>query len=180
MVRCFVGILLPQEIKNKIASIQENIKSMPISCKFVEPENIHICLSFLGEVEESKSDFISTLLDKICESYENLEIKIEKIKLIPNEKYVRVIAFNVESKLLDSLRNEISRKIGGDSKPLHVTLCRVKNISDKRRFLELYKEIENSGVGTLTISSIQLIKSELSREGPKYIAVHESKLKTRS
>ena len=53
MVRCFIGVLIPEEIKESIELIKESLIKLPMQCKFVERENLHICFSFLGEVEEA-------------------------------------------------------------------------------------------------------------------------------
>jgi 2'-5' RNA ligase len=170
--------MLPLEIREKIKFLQNQIKNLPIDCKLVEDYNLHVCLSFLGEISEEKIYFISQLLDKICEKYEKFKIHVAKIKLIPTERYVRVIALDViDSEIFDKLRKEIVEKIGGDSKPLHITLCRVKNISNKQKFLTEIKKNENVEVGDFLIESIQIIESKLEKKGPTYTVVRESKLR---
>ncbi len=175
-MRVFVGIILPKEISSKIKEIQKEIEKMPIKCKMVEEYNLHICLSFLGEVEEKKVEIFKKILDSIATKHKKFETKIEKIKLIPNENFVRVIALDVNSEELEKIRREVESKIGGDSKPLHITLCRVKNISDKKKFFEKYEKIKNVSIGIFKVESLQIIKSILTREGPIYEIVHESKL----
>jgi 2'-5' RNA ligase len=177
-MRCFIGVMLPEEIKEKIKGLQDQIKSLPINCKFVEDYNLHVCLSFLGEISEEKIDFISHLLDKICEKYNKFEVKVAKIKLIPSKNYVRVIALDlIDSETFDKLRREIAEKIGGDSKPLHVTLCRVKSILNRQKFLDKIKKIEEIKVGNFLVEKVQIIESKLKREGPIYTIIKESKLK---
>ena len=58
MVRCFIGIIIPEDRKNYIERIKKELVSMPIKCKFVESDNLHICISFLGEVEEKRIETI--------------------------------------------------------------------------------------------------------------------------
>ncbi|MDI6807332.1 MAG: RNA 2',3'-cyclic phosphodiesterase [Candidatus Aenigmarchaeota archaeon] len=177
MARCFVGVMLSQEIRKGVKCLQDWIKSLPIECKLVEDYNLHVCLSFLGEVGEDKIIFFSQLLDKICEKYNSFKVNIVGIKLIPSERYVRVIALGVvDSEIFERLRKEIVEKIGGDSKPLHVTLCRVRNVLNKQKFLSEIKKNENIQVGSFVVDRVQIIKSELQRTGPIYSVIHESKL----
>lgn len=177
MVRCFVGILLPEEIKESAMKAIEKIRNLPLRCKFVEKDNLHICLSFLGEISESDFENISKDFEAIALGFKPFDVFIKGIKLIPSEKFLRVIALDVidETGRIESLRREVVKIIGGDSKPPHITLCRVKNIEKRDLTIEKLKEMENIEIGKMKIDKLQLIKSELSREGPAYSVVHESK-----
>lgn len=175
MVRCFIGIFVPDNLKDKIIKVQEDIKNLEIDCKPVEKENLHVSLSFLGEIENTKIDEIASKLDDICKRYEKFEVNITGLKLIPSKSYIRVMALDVTDSILGSISKNIKNEIGGDVKPAHLTLCRVKNIRSKQKVLEQLNNI-NFDIGNFTVSSINLIKSELNRTGPVYTTVHESKL----
>lgn len=175
MVRCFIGVMLPLELRSSVIRLQDKIKSLPLETKMVESENFHICLSFLGELEDRKTEEIVKKLDLLCKNYQKFEVKFSGIKLIPNEKYIRVIILDAKDDVLYTLSKHIEKEIGGDAKPPHLTLCRVKSIKDKQKTVEEIKKIDVN-IGTFTVSSIQLIKSVLQRYGPTYTIVHESKL----
>lgn len=177
MVRCFIGILLGEDMRDYIGKIQDELRKLSVDCKFVESENLHMCLSFLGEIEENKIKNISEVLDALCKGFSEFEVEISGIKLIPNEKYVRVIVLDVLDKTgnLGLLSKGIVNGIGGDAKPPHVTLCRVRRIENKQKFVEDVKKI-NIMNKPVQIKSIQLLKSELSGHGPIYSLLHESKL----
>jgi len=176
MVGCFVGIFLPDNIKPKVQQMQGFIKALDIDCKFVEPENLHLTLSFLGEMADAKLEGLKRNLDAICRNFKAFSVSVGGIKLIPSVNYVRVIALDITDSLgyLPHLSNEIKKDIGGDVKPPHLTLCRVRKIN-KREVLSklLYMD---SFCGEFLVNSVQLIKSELSRGGPAYSTIHESKL----
>jgi 2'-5' RNA ligase len=177
MVRCFIGFVLPQNIKKHVDEIQKEIVSWPIMCKFVEVENLHVCMSFLGEVDEKEIDCIGKKLDEICKIYPKFEAVVNGVKAIPNESYIRVLALDVsDSKgIMESIRKEVVEKIGGDSHPPHLTLCRVKNVSDKKSVVQKLEEMKSVGE-IFHVAGMQLIKSELSRSGPVYSVIHESML----
>jgi len=173
-MRAFIGILLPDSLKEKIISLQSRIKNLPVDCKMVERENLHISLSFLGEISDEKAKEICLKLDDISKNYKSFEINIDGLRLIPNEKYVRVIALGIVSSEIEKLTEDVRRFIGGDVKSPHLTLCRVKKISDKNKTIsELVKlSLEES----FTVDSVHLVKSVLERTGPKYSSVHKSNI----
>ena len=176
MVRCFVGIVMPEHIRHAAENLQKKLAGFELKCKFVEPENMHICLSFLGEVEEENMGKLKEGLDSIASKYKKFDANVGKVKFIPSESYIRVIVIDVadSSGRLEKLRGDVVRVVGGDSKPPHLTLCRVKRIENKKR---LVSEFGKTGCNeNFQVDSIQLIKSELSRSGPTYTVLHESRL----
>jgi len=167
--------MLPDELRDNIEKVQNILKKLPMDCKMVESENLHICLSFLGDVEEAKIKDIEQKLDDICHRYASDEAEISGIKLIPSEKYFRVIAFDCQSEMLRSLGRDISKEIGGDAYPPHLTLCRVRNIHKKEDVVDKIKKIEPY-VGKFTVPLVEIIKSQLGKASPVYTTLHRSKL----
>lgn len=176
MVRAFVGANIPEDIKRYVIDIQEQIKSLPVKAKFVEPENLHISLSFLGEITDAEIETIKLTLDGMSEFYEKFEITLGDILLIPNEKFVRVVALDVKSDILESIRKEIVKGVGGESHHAHLTLARISNIVDKQKFIEGVDNILCSEM-SFTIDSICLIKSALQKPGPVYTILNKVYLK---
>ena len=177
MVRCFIGIMIPEELKNYLENVKKELSLVPIACKFVENENFHICLSFLGEVDDNKIKSIAESLDSVCAKFSSFKVTIGGVKIIPNEKYLRVLALEVvdDTTTIEKIMADIKKNIGGDSHPPHLTLCRVKNIRDKQSTIEKIKSLETESISFL-VSSIQLIKSELKKTGPVYSSAHNSRL----
>jgi len=160
MVRCFIAVY---PIKSqKIYELQEKIGNL-ISGKEVEKENMHITLSFLGEKDESEINSIKEKLSKTAKNSYKREVVLTKMKFIPNDKFIRVIAIDVAG--LDDLSNIIEKEVGGDVKPPHLTLFRVKNVKDKKALLEFGKMEINEKI---LVDKICLMKSTLTPKGPIY------------
>jgi 2'-5' RNA ligase len=178
MARCFIGFLIQEGSKEKIRQVIGELKSLPMECKFVEEENLHLCFSFLGEVEDEKIKDISSGVNSVASNYSSFDVKIHGMRMIPNENYIRVLALDVDggSTLIRMIKS-IQEEVGGDAKPPHLTLCRIRSIKDKQTFVERIKELQGREITNFTVDSIQLIRSELSKSGPIYTSIHESKLK---
>jgi 2'-5' RNA ligase len=177
-MRAFIGIIAPENVRNVASKIQEELKAVGIVGKCVEIENLHANLSFLDEISESDSLEIAAKMDMIAKGYKKFKASVASVKAIPNKKIVRVVAFDIaqEKNLLHSLSKEIQKSIGGDVKPPHMTLCRVKGLKDKKKFYEIVERYEQTVFAEFDVDSIQLIKSELGEGGPKYSVIHESML----
>lgn len=177
MVRCFIGVFLPDFMITKVIELQNFIKTLAIECKLVEAENLHLTLSFLGEKSETEVVEIKDNLDEVCKNFESFPVTISGIKLIPSRNYVRVIVLDAtdNSGVLVKLADGIKNKIGGDVKPPHLTLCRVMRLDNNTVISKLLNF--DSFCGEFQLNSVQLIESKLSGHGPSYDILHESKLK---
>jgi 2'-5' RNA ligase len=161
MVRCFIAIY-PVE-NETVYKIQKELRNF-VEGKEVERENIHITLSFLGELNEEKIMEIKNKLKDLAKNYQKREALLTKIKLIPSESFFRVIAIEIVG--LEDLSKEIEEKIGGDVKPPHLTLIRVKRVKDKKGLIEFCRK--NSINEKILVNNIKLMKSTLTKNGPIY------------
>jgi len=175
-LRAFIGILAPENVQNAAVKIQKELQDAGIVGKYVERENLHVNLSFLGEISEEESMEISSKMDMIAKGYKKFTAMVCAIRPIPDIKFTRVIALGVEQEddLLSKLSNEAQKSIGGDVKPPHMTLCRVRNVKDRKKFVGIVEKYRSACFAAFEIRSIQLIKSELDESGPKYTVIHES------
>src|SRR3989344_893228 len=92
-LRCFISLNFPEEIIDKIISIQKQIKNDKLfSWKSTEPSNVHLTLKFLGEIDRNEVNEVMKRLNeinfnKINASFGNIgvfskqDIKIVWIKL---------------------------------------------------------------------------------------------------
>jgi len=172
---------MPDKAKKAVTELQKSIEPLPASCKMVEAENLHVCLSFLGDIEKNEVEGILKNLDEVCSKHSSFEVGIERIKLIPSPSYVRVIVLSLSSTndTLERISYEIKEKVGGSVKPPHITLCRVRSVSDKGKFLSGVESLVGRAIDRdtkFTVDSIAIIKSELSPTGPRYSIFKEFKL----
>ncbi len=154
----------------KVLEIQKKIDPFIVG-KIVEAENIHITLSFLGERSEEEIKKIIERLREISSSSLKRTATLTRVKLIPSEKYIRVIAIDVIG--IDDLVDIIKREIGGDVKPPHLTLFRVKEVRNREALLKITKEEINEAIN---INKICLIKSTLTFKGPIYEIIESFEL----
>lgn len=174
MVRCFVGVWVSDEVKKKLIETQKILKKLSMKLKLVEPENLHISLSFLGEKVDEELKLIYDKMDGLVKNYNSFDVVVGKIKLIPSDSYIRVVAFDLNNnQILSKISKEIERVVGGSVKPPHLTLCRVKSVEDKGGV----KKIKSLSVPlSFKVDAIHIIESRLTPKGPIYKSIHKSRL----
>lgn len=168
-MRLFVAIFPPEEIKKAISKVANSLKKLPMQAKFVEKQNLHISLCFLGERQEAELDQINLLLEQYLKKWKSIEIFVNGLKLIPSTSYFRVIAFEITTKEVDLMGKEISKLLNGDFKSAHLTVCRVKKVFDKKEVVSFASKISLDK--SFLAKEVCLVKSKLTRQGPVYTIV---------
>jgi len=176
MARLFIGIMVPDEVKPDITDVQGSLEKMPMEMKSVEGKNLHVSLSFLGNVREDSVPEIVADMDRVCGGLPSFTAKIEGVVLIPNGGHIRVVALDVASSgdELENLRRDISSSVGGESHPCHLTIARVRKVNNRDFVVKSVPELRIRKY--FEVGSVCLVKSVLTGRGPKYKILHESRL----
>lgn len=178
MLRLFTCVKVPDELRERIVSLQNEMIKLPIKTKFVEKENLHLTVTFLGDVNEDKVEYLKSQLDLSLVDVKKFNLKLEGLKIIPNENYIKVLGIQVVGEEMPLLIKKIAKYIGGDyHEDTKLTLCRVKNVIDKRKIKEFIEKNRNVKIGEFEVQNVTLMKSTLTRSGPIYEIIHESFLK---
>ncbi|MEK7211811.1 MAG: RNA 2',3'-cyclic phosphodiesterase [Patescibacteria group bacterium] len=171
-MRAFIAINLPQEIKDSLETTIKGLDKINRGTKinWTKPENLHLTLHFLDEIDENQAQIVSAELEKIAGEYQKIQMSLGSIGAFPDVKNPRVIFIGVQSNH-SRIIEKIQKKIGYELKRLgfkidlrpyeaHVTLGRVKAGSVK---LDL-----EASAGKFEVDSIELMKSTLTPSGPIY------------
>jgi len=169
-MRCFISINILREVAEEIKKIQDKLPEF--SGKKTELENLHLTLKFLSQIDEKKIEEVKEKLREI--KFEKFESEIGSIGVF-SEKFIRIIWLHLTN--CDNLQKIVDEKLKDLFKPerrfmSHLTIARVKNIKDKKRFLERLKKVKMSLV-KFNVDNFYLMKSELTSEGPKYKVIEE-------
>jgi 2'-5' RNA ligase len=185
-VRTFIGIDPGKPIRDRLVALQEALARSPGEVKWVEPENLHVTLLFLGEVDMVE---VPELCQTVAESLQGqaaFAMSVEKVGCFPNSRRPRILWAGVGAGLQevvavhDALETPLMelgcyRREERQYTP-HITLGRIKN--DGRTFqfaLALSRHAAWSG-GTAQVREIQIMSSELTSQGPVYTVLSRAKL----
>ncbi len=180
MKRLFIAIDLPLEIKRKLHKCEQELaKYIPRGVKWVELENLHFTIRFLGETEEDKIPNIIKIMDEVSQELSPFSISLKELGAFPSFKNPRVIWIGIEKgeKEMTNLFNKLEKKIielgfkreEKDFSP-HLTLGRVKERikwDEKWKINILYLEF--------LVEEITLFESQLTPQGPIYTPLYKCK-----
>ena len=177
-MRIFIAALIPQDICAKLTNYINILKHNIDGVKWEKSEKLHVTLKFLGDVDESKADEISNMLDKLVHSYSPFELELAGFGGFPDLKQPRVLYAGLSRNSgLSKFHSELDQylcRIGFEKENRkfipHITLARVKK---RVHIKETLPAITHS---VFDITHIGLIKSELRPEGSVYTPVQIFKL----
>lgn len=183
-MRTFIAIELSEEIREVLAQIQSHLKYAGADVKWVEKDNIHLTLKFLGEIDEKKCEKVKAALEKIAKEFKPFEISLKDIGAFPKIEFPRVIWIGLdkgakESTELAAKIDETLSKIGFDkeTRPFaaHITIGRVRSSKNKEALKEKVLSYQPSAVSHQQINSVILFQSTLTPRGSIYTKLHEAK-----
>lgn len=168
-MRLFIAIPLPADIKDFLTQMKD--KSLPI--KWSKPENYHLTLRFIGEVNKERCNSICEQLKSVRRD-ELFELKLSGLGAFPNTDKPRVIWSGVDpEKPVEDLYINIEKALRcidekSDEKTYHphVTIGRVKKpVPEIQGYL---RDNQSSSSRRFRVDRFCLYESELRKEG----AVH--------
>ncbi len=174
-MRCFLAIEIPDEVKKELARIQTLIPESKM--KFVERENLHLTLKFLGELSDFQVNKAKEALKQV--NFGKFKANLGEVGVFPSQSFVRVVWVALEPlekvkelhHLIDAALEK--EKFRADSAfESHITLTRVKFIKDKREFFKKLKEVKVTPI-EFTVEKFVLMKSTLTEQGPIYEKIME-------
>jgi len=175
MKRLFIAIHIKpsEEFLDVFDSIKEQLSDENI--KWVEEENIHLTLRFIGEVDEDKTRRIAESLNHAKPSGP-LIFKIEGLQLFRNFADPKVIVTDIKpTQELSKLAEEINDALLQCGIPLpekpftpHLTLGRIKRLRDKKLLHEIISDLKNHYFQQISCTEFVLFESILRPQGPIY------------
>lgn len=180
--RGFIAIDI--NVTPNILKFLKDITNSNADVKLVEPQNIHITLKFLGDVQEDKINDIEQIMKDSVKEIEPFTIKLSETGVFPNQNYIRVVWIGIkDAETIETIARSIDERLSQlDFKKekrgfsAHLTIGRVKTAKNKQLLLKTIEDYKDFEFSTQDVNSIKLKKSDLTPKGPIYTTLKEVKL----
>lgn len=188
-IRAFIALTLPADVKAELGRVSlELAGDVPRGAvRWVQPEQMHLTLRFLGDTPVERLPDIQKAMDAAAGQHALFELMLGRLGCFPNPKRPRVIWVGLgadggrDSHEILALRAALDAGLmplgwPPEDKPFraHLTLGRVKDESAAR-------SIDWSAAVMpliVPVTAIYLIESVLRPDGPVYTVRHTSRLAT--
>ena len=170
MIRLFVGIPIPADIKLRLSLMSGGLPG----ARWVNEENYHLTLRFIGEVDEGLADDIDATLGQI--DHAAFELSLEGAGYFGKPNAARAVWAGVaKSENLLHLHAKIETALQRMGQPAeerkytpHVTLARMRG-TPKAKLDEYIAGHMGFAAGPIAVRSFTLFSSFLSSSGAIYI-----------
>ena len=187
-IRCFIAVELDRSVQRQLGQVQESLQKQlhkelghePRGIKWVVPENIHLTLKFLGDIDDSAVGEICTVVACAGDGLKPFDISIGSLGCFPPSKPARILWAGLAepSTQLMQLQESVDRELAqigfapehrGFS--CHFTLARIRQLQLGRDVQNLIADRPAGETICQEVAEIAIFQSELTREGPIYTAM---------
>jgi RNA 2',3'-cyclic 3'-phosphodiesterase len=180
--RLFVALPVEPEMRKKFSELTGILETDNTQVKWVEEENFHLTLKYLGETPLNKvENLIRSIADSLAD-YSRFEIYLKNIMTFPTMNNPRIICIDVISgseklgrvvgTIEDSLEKVGFAKEKRKFRP-HLTLGRLKsslNCDELKNKIQKHREFVG---GKMPVNEVHLMQSKLTSKGPIYTVLEK-------
>jgi RNA 2',3'-cyclic 3'-phosphodiesterase len=190
-IRSFIAIELPEAVKTGLQQLQTELTLPQYSfVKCVAPEGMHLTLKFLGNISANKVTDITGVMEQASQGVSPFQLQITEVGAFPNVRRPRVLWVGIKGEV-DKLVGWQQRLDNGlvplgfakEARPFtpHLTLARLRDNCSPVDSLHLGETVANAQVKVdykFTVTSLNLMRSQLLPTGAVYSRLAEVKLKS--
>lgn len=182
--RLFVSIDL-DGLGEAIAAVQDRFEGAS-GLNFVDPEQAHVTLKFLGDTDPDRLDELTDALSTAVEEsgVAPFEARFGGLGAFPSEEYITVVWVGVREggEAMVDLQEAIKDRtvaMGFDPEDHdftpHVTIARMDHAGGKAQIQRVLRE-DDPSVGILDVTDVRLTESVLTDDGPEYTTLESFEL----
>ena len=185
-IRTFVAIEIPSKVRTRAASVANGLRTEGDPFRWVEADNLHLTLKFLGEVEDRDVYQICQSVKRVAAELSPFSVEISGVGAFPKLEKPRVVWLGVDEpeNHLESLFAVLEDAMADHGFPReprkfkpHVTLGRLRQ--GRRSPADMASQIRRKiefKAGDVPVSELVVFSSELTSAGPLYTAMGRAPL----
>jgi len=181
-MRAFLGLALPEEVRASLAALQRRLAASQADVKWVEPSNLHVTLTFLGDISDVQRQAVERLTARVAGGDAPFELGLGSLGAFPSLEAPRVVWVGLTdgAKRLAHLADAIEREGGALSlrreerafSP-HLTIGRVRSSQRREALAQQLRTAAWQPPPPWRVSSVTLYESVLGSVGPRYTVLAE-------
>jgi len=188
-MRLFVAVNFPARLRQKIARLCRPLDEAGIPGRWVEPDQVHLTLKFVGETPGAEVEGLGDALEEVAGKFRPFVLRFGPIGAFPSPRRPRVVWLGVESSPeLRFIKDDLERRLAElgierEQRPYqpHITLGRAPRDAEAGEFRRLEEVARNLRVkDEYRVTHLDLMRSRLERSGAVHTQLRLARLGSRS
>jgi 2'-5' RNA ligase len=187
-LRTFIAVDIGKAIRGRAVALQEALARSGTDVKWVEPDNLHVTLLFLGEVEDRDVPAVCRVVADCAGELPPFALQVATAGCFPNPRRPRILWVGVGrgTQELVALHDALEPPLlelgcyRREDRPYtpHITLGRVKSDRPTDRLAQALAKQAGWDGGEIDVREVLVMSSELRPQGPVYTVLSRGKLGT--
>jgi len=178
IVRGFLAFPVSPGLRKTLSLAMDELKQAGGDIKWVEADNIHLTLKFLGGIQDSDIEKISAVLKRRCARWQAVTCRFDGLGAFPDLRHPKVLWAGLDDPAgkLRAMAQELEHDLGplgiaksGRVFEPHITLGRVRSHAGWDKVAGKLPHAAFKGETRQRFEKLTLYKSTLTAQGP----VHE-------
>ena len=176
-MRAFIAIEMPPVVTGELKGLQKRLQQSGVKARWVRPENIHLTLKFMGDIDPLKVETVSGAMRVAAGRFAPFELSVRGLGVFPQLKRARVLWAGLGGAVSDliELQQELDAALencGFEPEKRtfrgHLTLARFRQRVDPTGLQKALQDAGRVDTAKWTASSLVLFQSTLTPSGPIY------------
>jgi 2'-5' RNA ligase len=184
-IRTFIAIMLDASLHGRLTEVVESLATSGASIKWVSPENTHITLKFLGNVDEARLPEIFAACRRAADGPIPFDIEMKTVGCFPDSRRPKVVWLGI-GKGVEKVK-ELNQSIEAELESVgfsleerafraHLTIGRVKGRQGIPGFCHMLEDKSDVIIGSMRAEKISVMKSKTLPSGPVYTELEAIRL----
>ena len=174
-MRLFVALSIPATVLENLSTLIRELRRADEHPRWVNPQNLHVTLKFIGEIPAEKLTTIGDALDPI-RSASKVNLEFREVGFFPNDRRPNVAWVGIEAsanlaQLAAAINQGLERLGIPEEKKAFVPHLTIARFKETRLATALQAEIEkwkSRSFGRLSTGEFHLVESKLKSSGAEY------------
>jgi len=175
LVRAFICLNIPQEWEVALARVADPLKKLRSRISWTK--SFHLTLKFLGGISPVAVEQVQGVLADVVKGFSPFTLTLAEVGCFPGLRAPRVLWVGVKAddNSLSDLQQHLDKgleRIGFQREKRgftpHLTLARIRRLEAADRLGERLRSIKCPEVSPFRVTSIELMQSQLKRDGAQY------------
>ncbi len=188
-MRVFIAIDINEKIRAALRDLQQQMRRKADvkkgDVKWVNPENIHLTLKFLGEIKDAKVVEVCSIVKDVAGRHKSFELDIESLGYFGGRSArVLWVGTGEGGDNLCELQKDLEKQLALAGWPEeqrdfagHLTVCRIRKSAVGTKLAQISEDYKGFNLGTISADSVLVYQSQLTPTGPIYTVLGSYRLR---